>query len=324
MAADDRRHPPMTILTVPPRSRIRIGTTSILVRIRHVLTGMIIGRRLRIGRVNTGMVREDGTTTRAAGQAMARVGDKANGNPATAPAGDQVNLASRDRVVPVEGLGNLDKVAVRASRDSLVSRDRADARVSPVSRSSLGRAVVRASRDSLVNRDRADVRVNPVSRSNLVKAVVRVSRDRADARVSLVSRSSLGRADVRVSRDSLVNRDRADVRVNPVSRSNLVKAVVRVSRASLVSRDRADARVSLVSRSSLVRVAVRVSPVSLVRALARVSRHSSPLDRRAPLPRLKSRSRGSRRSRDSPDNRDGRLIRKGLALPNRLGANLLS
>ena len=260
----------MTILTVPPRSRIRIGTTSILVRIRHVLTGMIIGRRLRIGRVNTGMVREDGTTTRAAGQAMARVGDKANGNPATAPAGDQVNLASRDRVVPVEGLGNLDKVAVRASRDSLVSRDRADARVSPVSRSSLGRAVVRA------------------------------------------------------SRDSLVNRDRADVRVNPVSRSNLVKAVVRVSRASLVSRDRADARVSLVSRSSLVRVAVRVSPVSLVRALARVSRHSSPLDRRAPLPRLKSRSRDSRRSRDSPDNRDGRLIRKGLALPNRLGANLLS
>jgi hypothetical protein len=192
MAADDRRHPPMTIPTVPPRSRIRIGTTSILVRIRHVLTGMIIGRRLRIGRVNPGMVREDGTTIRAAGQVMARVVAKANGNPAMAPAGDQGNRASRDRVVLVEGLGNRDKAVVRANPDSRSSRDRADVRVSPVS---LDRADVRVSPDSRSSRGRADARVSPDSLVNLGRADVRVSPD---------SRSSRGRADARVSPDSLV------------------------------------------------------------------------------------------------------------------------
>ena len=217
MAADDRRHPPMTIPTVPPRSRIRIGTTSILVRIRHVLTGMIIGRRLRIGRVNPGMVREDGTTIRAAGQVMARVVAKANGNPAMAPAGDQGNRASRDRVVLVEGLGNRDKAVVRANPDSRSSRGRADARVSP---------------DSLVNLGRADVRVSPDSRSSL---------GRADARVSPDSRSSRGRADARVS---------PDVRVSPDSRSSRDRADARVSPDSLVLARPANRHSSLPGRKA--------------------------------------------------------------------------
>ena len=308
----------MTIPTVPPRSRIRIGTTSIRVRIRHVLTGMIIGRRRRIGRVSPGMAREDGTTIRAAGQAMARVGDKANGNPAPVPEGDQVNLASRARVVPVEGPGNLDsldRVAVRGSPVRAVSpanRGRADVRVSPANPSSRAKVVVRASPVSLSNRDRADVRVNPVSLVNLGKA---------DVRANPVNPSSLGRADVRDSRASPVNLDRVVVRASPVSLSNLDRVAVRVSPASRSSRDRADVRDSRASRSSRDRVAVRGSPVSLVLARVPASRHSSPPGRKAPLPRPKSRSRDNRRSRD---NQGSHLIRKDLVRPNNFWANLLS
>ncbi len=284
----------MTIPTAPPR-RIRIGTTSILVRIRHVLTGMIIGRRPRIGRVNPGMVREDGTTIRAAGQVMARVGDKANGNRAMAPAGDQVNLASRDRVVLVDVLG---RVAVRVSPVSPVNLGRVAVRGSPASRSSLV---------SPVNLGRVAVRGSPASRSSLVSPV---NLDRVAVRANPVSPVNLGRVAVRGSPAS---------RSNPVSPVNLGRVAVRGSPAS---------RSSPVSPVNLGRVAARGSPANPVLAPVRVSRawaspvsrHSSPLGRRAPLLRHKSRSRDNRHSRDS---RDSRLIRKGLVLPNRFGANLL-